>query len=296
MNPPPIQWLPVFAKAAEYKSFKKAAEHLNVSPPAVSQQIKALEDYLGVSLFKRNGPRLDLSEAGEFYFESVQHTINTYRSGFEEFDRRFNKRTLRLNTPLFIAQEILIPNYLAYKKLEPCAELRITTGTEYIDFDENISDAAIRFGTGNWPALHSKLLKKIEVSPVCSPSYFEKNLSGNKAFSDCINEQVLLSTTEEIDEWRALYPEVDAREIIVCDSYFSVIKSAEIGLGVALGLFPAINSWVNNKNLKLITRDFVDTKAGYWFVYPRQRNQNDLLDSCYDWSKGLFESLPALSD
>jgi LysR family glycine cleavage system transcriptional activator len=294
MKPPPIQWLLVFAKAAEHKSFRKAAEQLNVSPPAVSQKIKSLEDYLGIPLFKRKGPRLELSEAGEFYYLAIQSMLKGYISSFEEFDRRFYNRSLRLNAPLFIAQEILIPNYLGYKKREPKAELRITTGTEYIDFESNVADAAIRFGMGEWPSLNSELLCQVTATPICSSANFKYESQDYDSLIEILKDQTLLTTDESAKDWQSLFPELEPKEIIVCDSYFSVIKSAEMGLGVALGLFPAINGWVNQNKFKLMSKEQFEIEAAYWFVYPKQRTENRLIGSCFEWAKGLFDSLPPL--
>ena len=119
MNPPPIQWIPVFEAAARFRHFRKAADYLSVSPPAVSQQIKALETYLGIKLFRRNGPRLELTAAGAFYYEAARKTVSAHRQGFNEFDRRFNQRALRLSTPLFIAQELLISFSNFFREVDP---------------------------------------------------------------------------------------------------------------------------------------------------------------------------------
>lgn len=294
MNPPPIQWLPVFSKAAEHKNFRKAADDLNVSPPAVSQQIRSLEDYLGLALFKRNGPRLELTEAGEFYYYSIQSMLENYKASFDELDRRFNRRSLRLNAPLFIAQELLVPNYMEYKKHQPNAELRITTGTEYIDFNTNIADAAIRFGFGDWPPLEAKPLCKVTTSPICSPEFYRNKLDHALPLEEQVDNKVLLTTSENIKEWKLLFPDINPKEVIVCDSYFSVIKSAEKGLGIGLGLFPAINVWINENKLRLISDKQFDTNAGYWLVYPKQRTDNPLINSCYAWAKELFASLPKI--
>jgi LysR family glycine cleavage system transcriptional activator len=296
MNPPPIQWIPVFEASAKHMSFRKAAEQLNVSPPAISQQIKSLEAYLGVDLFSRNGPRLSLTEAGELYYQVAMKVVAEHSRGFSKFDQHFNKRCLRLHTPLFIAQELLIPNYMGYKELQPKVELRMTTGTEYIDFDLGTADAAIRFGMGNWLHLESELLCPVEVAPVCSSSYYQKNCNKEAInISDLLCNQVLISADENLKDWKDFFPNIEPKEVIICDSYFSAIKSAEKGLGIVIGIFPAINSWVNDDRLTLLSNEFFKTQAGYWLVYPKQRGENALLNSCYLWSKELFKSLPKLS-
>jgi LysR family glycine cleavage system transcriptional activator len=325
MKPPPIQWLPVFEASARHKSFRKAADELHVSPPAVSQQIKALEKYLEIKLFRRHGPRLELTDAGHFYYQLAADTVRSHQQGFKEFDRKYNQRSLRLNTPLFIAQEILIPNYLTFKTLEPNTELRITTGTEYIDFDTGIADAAIRFGLGHWQGLEAKLLCPVKVSPVCSPDYLKQNPIGKRSNTNnsytsnsntdtshatktsapkpsfptsdvhrWLNDQTLLSTNENYRDWLQYSPELQQHQGIVCDSYFSAIKSAEQGLGVALGIFPAINNWVNDGKLLSLT-ECLDSPTSYWLVCPKEHARSALIDSCYRWAKQLFDGLPELS-
>jgi LysR family glycine cleavage system transcriptional activator len=297
VNPPPIQWLVVFEAAAKFSNFKKAADALHVSPPAVSQQIKALEDYLGIPLFRRNGPRLTLTGPGELYYQSAADIVRLHHSGFNQFDQRYNKRSLRLSTPLFIAQELLIPNYMAYKELQPSAELRITTGSEYIDFESGQADAAIRFGHGNWPNLTSQLLCQAKISPVASPAYQEQHLcqTPTDLFS-LINGQVLISTNENLADWFQLFAEIKPKDVIICDSYFSAVKSAEKGLGIALGIFPAINQWVNEARLSRLSKTYFDTPSGYWLVKPKQQEDNPLINSCFTWSKRLFDSLPPVQD
>ncbi|WP_339770781.1 LysR family transcriptional regulator [uncultured Paraglaciecola sp.] len=295
MNPPPIQWLAVFAAAAKYSSFRKAADTLHVSPPAVSQQIKALEEYLGSKLFRRNGPRLTLSSAGEFYYQVAANIMSLHHSGFTEFDQRFNKRSLRLSTPLFIAQELLIPHYMAYKELQSKAELRITTGSEYIDFDTGQADAAIRFGHGGWPNLVSRLLCKVHISPVVSPLYQAKCMRQPQSdLSSLVNNHILITTDENLQDWYSLFPDIHPKDVIVCDSYFSAIKSAEKGLGIVLGLFPAINNWVNEGRLTQLSNGYFDTQSAYWLVSPKQQEDNPLIASCFTWAKTLFDGLPAL--
>lgn len=292
MNPPPIQWLPVFEASARFKSFRKAAGFLHVSPPAVSQQIKALEDYLGVALFSRQGRQIELTPAGAFYYQVARQLVSSHVQGFREFDRRFNHRSLRLSTPLFIAQEILIPNYLGYKALEPAAELRITTGAEYVDFESGTADAAIRFGLGDWPTLTARLLSNVQICPVCAPDYLPSNAAASLSLMDVLQSHTLLSTKEGLSDWLHAFPGLQPQDSIICDSYFSAIKSAEKGLGIALGIFPAINGWINDCRLCCVGDEMADTGAGYWLVYPPLTEPNSLFDSCYQWAKGLFEALP----
>lgn len=294
MKPPPLQWLPVFAYAAKYQNFSKAAQALHVSAPAVSQQIKALEQHLGLTLFSRNGPKLALTEAGRHYQQLVDNTLQHYRRDFEVFERRYHKRNLKLNAPLFIAQELLIPNYMSYRDFVPGGELRITTGSQYIDFTDDDNDLALRFGQGSWPKLDAHLLCKVQAGAVCSPSFYTMHVHGTTALKTLLNEHTLITVNEQLDEWHALFPNLDVKNAIICDSYFSAIKAAEQGLGIALGMYPVINQWLNDGRLKALQTELIDTPSGYWLVYPEHVQGDAQIEACYRWTKHLFQQLPPL--
>jgi len=305
LKSPPIQLIPVFEASARLMSFRKAAEFLHVTPPAISQQIKALESYLDTVLFDRKKKQLRLTVAGEYYFKVATDIMKLHQQGFTEFDRRFNNRSLQVSTPLFIAQELLIPNYLSFKEKVPNTQLRLSTDSEYSDFISDSIDVAIRFGMGPWPNLDSRLLCKLDISPVCSPEYLARSgmknsdlnhsLVSEKCALELLNNQTILSMHEDFNEWTQLFQKIAPKEVIVCDSYFSVIKSAEAGLGLALGALPAVNRLLNKGKLMMPLNEKFSTNYGYWMVTPNRNDQSEIVDSFYDWAKALFMTLPILN-
>jgi len=295
LKSPPIQLIPVFEASARLMSFRKAAEFLHVTPPAISQQIKALEIYLDTELFDRKRRQLRLTMAGEYYFKIATNIMKLHQQGFVEFDRRYNNRSLQVSTPLFIAQELLIPNYLSFKEKIPNTQLRLSTDSEYSDFVSDTIDVAIRFGIGPWPELDSRLLCKLDLSPVCSPEYLIESGLNKHCTLDDLKNQTIISIHEDFNEWTRLSDNITPREVIVCDSYFSVIKSAEAGLGLALGALPAINRLLNEEKLVLPLNEKFETNLGYWMVTPNRYDQSEIVDSFYDWAKALFLTLPVLN-
>ncbi len=295
-NAPPIQWIPVFEAAARLLSFKKAAKELCITPPAVSQQIKVLEQYLGVLLFSRNGRKLRLTEAGDFYFTYAKQVVKSHKTGILEFDRRFNNRSLLVSTPLFIAQEILIPNFLSFQERFPQLDFRILTGSEIADFETETLDAAIRFGEGNWSNLQCRLLSKVATTPVCSPTYTAENDLAVLDWDDMdrLNRHTFITIDEELRDWKKLFPALSPKRKIVCDSYFSAIKSAEKGLGLTMGLIPSINNWINDQRLDMPLNKVFATNLGYWLVKPKDIEKDDLIDAFFGWAYSLFEQLPDL--
>lgn len=289
-NAPPIQWLVVFEAVVKELSFKKAADRLHVSPPAISQQIKSLEQWLGVPLFERHARRISLTPAGTFYSEVAINLVRAHKQGHLEFLRRYKTRSLHVSAPLFIAQEFMIPNYRSFKDFLPDTELRIETRSSYVDFDAEPLDAAIRYGDGQWPTLNCQLLCATYITPVCSPEYLAKNpLDDIRELSS----HQLISPTMDLDHWGVLLgkPADQHADILVCDSYLGAIKAASEGLGVTLALLPSTNEWINDGRLVLPLSVKVQTPQGYWGVAPKHSGRPAEVEAFYRWAGSLFDNL-----
>ena len=290
---PPIQWLPVFEAAARLLNFKKAAEELCVSPPAVSQQIKVLEEYLGVTLFDRSGRKLRLSRAGEFYYKISSDIIKRHAKGYREFERKFRSPILQLSAPIFMAQELLIPNYAKFREYAPSVELRITTGNEYVDFDDEPVDAALRLGKGDWPDLECRFVNDVNIRFVCGQAYVEGQGITQETFlsKEQLEDHVLISSYSDLRDWRGFYPDINPKNKIICDSYFSAVRSAEEGLGIAIGIIPIINRLIKEGRLVTLTSDSVNTDLAYWLVSPKYSAEFEHIGNLYRWVKDLFDAL-----
>lgn len=287
---PPIQWLPTFEAAARLLSFKAAAEELHVTPPAISQQINALEQWLELELFERKPRKLKLTPAGQYYLKVARKTLLEHVQGYLELERRFKTKALNISTPLFLAQELLIPNYLSFSDYGPDIELRLETRMSLVDFENEALDAAIRFGDGNWPGLDCKKLGDSYISLVCSQDYLAthgpidiNNLTAHR----------LLSIYPELSDWTALNgkPLAKDQSRIICDSYMATIKSASEGLGIAVGIFPLVGLWVKNEKLVIPLEKKYNNGNTYWLVSPAREEQTQALEGLYQWVKELFDTL-----
>jgi LysR family glycine cleavage system transcriptional activator len=292
---PPIQWLPTFEAAARLLSFKAAAEELHVTPPAISQQINALEQWLELELFERKTRKLSLTAEGKYYYTVAEKILQTHKQGYRELQQRFKHKSLTISTPLFLAQEVLIPNYLSFNSYAPDIELRIETRTSLVDFDNEDVDAAIRFGDGNWPDLDCRKLSDCYQSIVCSPDYLADNSSID--WQD-LSAHRLISLSPELIEWQRLFPikNRDDQARIVCDSFMAALTSAAEGLGLALGIFPLTTLWVNSGKLVVVQPTLFDTNTGYWLVSPKRKEQPSAIDGLYQWATELFNQLPPITE
>lgn len=169
MRLPSLNALQVFEIAARYMSFQQAAKELDVTPTAVSHQIKMLEDSLGLTLFRRRPRPLALTEAGEILYPAV-------RSGFDTIERAIallkpvSKSTnLTLSvTPVFAAK-FLVPRLSEFGQVYPEIDIRLQASNAVADLRTQDIDLAIRYGRGEYPPfVVSKLMSDVFV-PVCSP-------------------------------------------------------------------------------------------------------------------------------
>ena len=292
-NPPPIQWLPAFESAARLLSFRKAADELCVSPPAVSQQIKSLEAYLGLSLFDRSKKQLSLTDEGQRYYMVAQQVIQKHKDGYEQFARSLGPKVLQVSAPIFIAQELLIPNYMKFKRFDDNTELRITTGNELVSFEDQQFDAAIRFGAGKWSSLYARPICNIGFCLVASERYLADNGLDEHSFisEELLSQQVLLTLNEHLNDWGQIFPNIVAKERIVCDSYFAALRAAEEGLGVCVGLTPIINHWLKTRRVVKLNAEPIDAELAYWLVSKKTPEELPSLDALHNWAHTLFGQL-----
>lgn len=166
---PPLTALRAFEVAARHLSFSRAAEEMNVTPAAVSHQVRSLEDYLGVRLFRRRPQGLMLTDA-------AQRALPGLRDGFDQIARAVSglrehdeNRPLTVSVAPSLAAKWLVPRIEHFRAAYPGIEVRIDATPRLADFDDEQVDVAIRYGRGGYPNLHVERLAAQEIFPVCSP-------------------------------------------------------------------------------------------------------------------------------
>src|SRR5260370_40213939 len=125
MRLPSLKFLKTFQVAAKLQSFKAAAEELFVTPSAVSHQIKALEEQLGVALFERGIRTLTLTDAGSHYLEHVNEIFAKLEKVTEQLQFRYGRTIIRLNVPPFFANELLLPRLSSFSQSRAKTDIRI---------------------------------------------------------------------------------------------------------------------------------------------------------------------------
>ena len=232
---PPIAFLRAFSRAAQTLSFKEAAAELNLSPSAVSRQIQSLEAHLGVALFRRLNPGLEITSEGRRYLESVNRVLGDLRRAQESLLLP-GSGPLRVSALESFTEIWLIPHLADFERVHPGIQLQVEATLRYADFERDPVDVAIRFGTGPWGDLHSEPIVDLTYFPVCSPALREA--SPLRAPAD-LQRQTIIHVSQTPNAWSDWLREagLDGLEpvrAVTYDHLSIALSAAEAGHGVAL--------------------------------------------------------------
>ncbi len=167
---PPLNGLRTFEAAARHLSFTKAAEELHVTPAAVSQQVKTLEDYFDVRLFRRLTRALRLTDAGQAVLPVLQEGFDRLEEVNRVLRNRQDERILTVSVAPSFGAKWLVPRLDRFHRAYPGYDVRIDATDRRADFGEDNVDIALRYGRGTYSGLRSERLLAEFTLPVCSPA------------------------------------------------------------------------------------------------------------------------------
>ena len=168
---PPLNAVKAFDAAARRRSFSQAAEELHVTPGAVSQQVKLLEDTLGLKLFNRERQRVVLTEAGREYLAVVREALDQIALGSERLTQRQRSGVFTVSVSLDFAAKWLVNRLGRFAEAHSEIDLRVAATDARVDFSREDVDLAVRHGDGRWLELEVKRLCAETVSGVQPQAY-----------------------------------------------------------------------------------------------------------------------------
>ncbi|MDQ2067796.1 LysR substrate-binding domain-containing protein [Xinfangfangia sp. CPCC 101601] len=238
---PSANHLFVFEAAARRGSFTAAAEELNVSQPAVSKTIKALEEATGLQLFRRRHTSVELTAEGKRLYKETQTMFDKMHMVITALRSKSSPDVVHLSFSTTFVQMWLLPRLKDFKAKHPNVSLRIEQSTrEDFDLDVENIDLSARLGDGKWPGVESWLIAPEEIMAVCSPDYLATSAPIDRP-ADLLQHS-LLHFEEKYrmrlgwHEW-LLHHSVQLpkgpKETVFTDSLSSV-EAAVLGHGVAL--------------------------------------------------------------
>ncbi|MCH5514708.1 choline sulfate utilization transcriptional regulator [Pseudomonas syringae] len=285
-----LDLLRAFEVAARLRSFTAAALELGTTQPAVSQQIKRLEEQLATRLFDRIYRGIELTDAGEVLFSHVQAGLQSIDSGVIAITEHHQHEVLQVATDFAFAAYWLMPRLHRFHKVNPDVDVSLVTSERTHSMLRADIDVAVLFGDGRFKQGESHWLFSEEVFPVCSPQL----LAGRQTPlpTDALRDFPLLHLRgESINHWfdwagvfRALdIPQAPAPGQLRFDNYTLLIQAAIGGQGIAIGWKHLVDDLLDQG---LLCRPIAGTAIsgqGYYVVLPQRKRRVQIVQQFVDW-------------
>ncbi len=282
----PLNSLRVFEAVATALSFSEAAEALSVTPAAVSMQIKSLEDYLQVALFRRNARSIELTAEGAALLPSVRIALDELRRAVQRLRADRSIGPLNVSMLASFLQRWFVARLPGFSQACPDIDLRIHTAGELVDFTASDFHAAIRYGKGGWAGLHSQKLFDDWLMPVGSPALLSR-LGTLDSAQDLSRYTLLHSDSEPWSLWtRNDAASESAERGVALDDSAAILSAAEHGQGLALARWSLVAHDIQTGRLVALSRRWVPHTRGYFFVCPENYLALPKVRSFRDWLMG----------
>jgi len=292
----PLNALRTFEAVATRLSFADAARALNVSPAAVSSQIRTLEERLDQRLFHRRGRQVSLTNAGRQLLPGVQRGMNEIRQALERMESVRGLGVLNVTMPPTFLQKWLMPRLAVFSRAHPGIDLRINADNETVRFDQTDFHGAVRFGPGQWRGLRSERLMGDWILPVCSPALAQK-LGALRTPEQLQRQDLLFVESEVWDAWFRVHGEAgrNRRRPMLNDS-LSILMAAEQSQGVALARWSIVARDLEAGRLVRPLDTAVRTDWSYHFVAPPHFFDLPRVVAFRDWLRLQCEAFPRPND
>ena len=266
--------LQCFEKAGQRLSFKQAAEALNVTPAAVSHQIKDLEAYLGADLFIRETRKVKLTQLGQQLlpalvegFNGIHHAVNRAKNNSQD-----NK--LRINTSPSFAGRWLLPRLADFQLAHPEIDLLMGTSTKRLSLQQEEIDIAIRYGDGNYPEYQVEKISDEYLIPVCSPEYLATHdIADAINLQQCnlLHDQGMVDSLPDYPGWKDWFEQqgieckAPLRGLSFESSNFT-LQAAQGGQGIALGRSLLVADDLKSGKLVVAAPHTIELSYAYYLV------------------------------
>ena len=282
---PSLNFLHTFESVARHLSFTNAAKELFVTQAAVSHQIKALEEHLGVKLFHREKRKVFLSEEGQKLLPSVVSGLHGIADSLENIRNYDAEDTLVVGVGSSFSANWLVHRLGAFYQKYPEVNLHLKISNNDPDFGSDGTDLAVVWGKGDWPGLLCDKLMVVEFSPVCSPELLKKT-HPLRTPEDLIHYPLL--DDPDYDTWQEWFEEAGIpekkykRRTVIRDSNV-LIHSTLDGHGIALCAVGIVQEYLDSGRLIRPFELSITAGGFYYLVYPEKALRKPLVSLFKTW-------------
>ncbi|MBS7780885.1 LysR substrate-binding domain-containing protein [Acidovorax sp. CCYZU-2555] len=281
---PSMSLLLVFEAAARHESYTRAAEELALSQSAVSRQIQTLESQLGITLFRRQGRSVKLTELGRRYAAELGAALGRIRAAtLQAMSHQEGGGALRLATLPTYGSKWLLPRLHDFYRSHPGVTVHIHSRIGPIDFNAEEIDAAITVGTDDWADLRAHCLHNEFLVAIASP----EALACKPATPEWIASQTLLTVASNQKGWAQWFSHygLDHRQMKIGPSFeltSHLVQAVRAGMGV--GLVPrALIDEEERRGQVLEVGAPIVSERSYYLVYPERNETLPALAAFRSW-------------
>ena len=281
---PSLNWLRVFEAAARMENFARAAEILNMSTSAVSQQVKALESHFGTELFKRGARNVELTDAGHAFLPAVRQSLNTVEETASSLFGQEKNNTLMLQADLIFTSGWLAPRLPDFANRHPQVQLHLSGSYYDLDYQKPGAELKICFGPVHRSWAQCDRLFDETIYPVATPEIADSILTAD----DLLKHRLIQISTHQIN-WNQILQSVGVdsipgKQLCFTDTTQIALTMAESGYGIALARSPTTNHLVNTMGLNscAISSGLKSSEA-YYLVYQNTESLTDAARLFRDW-------------
>lgn len=296
---PPLTALRAFEAAARHMSFAKAAEELNVTPAALSFQIKSLEEHLGQPVFRRLNRAVELTEVGRALAPGAQEGFAMLNTTWRNARRLGDQSHLTATSGPGFTSLWLAPRLFQFASAHPEIELRLSGSLKVLDFDRDEIDVAIRYGSGDSDDAYSEPLGLEWATPMVAPALAEQF----RTAAD-LKDAVLLvdETTERIDPaigWSSWFSAAGLKRTEQAQASFNTpdlaVGAAIAGAGVLMGRISLTEAALRDGRLVMPFDLTLEATKTYRIVCPKASAELPHIDAFIQWIKAEYALMEPLS-
>jgi len=305
MSPPlpPLNALRAFEAIARHLSFAKAADELHVTPAALSHQIRALEEQLGLPLFHRRTRAIELTDAGRLIYPGLHAGFESVRGAMAQLDRSRDGNVLVISATPGLVAKWLMPRLWRFLHAHPDIDARVSASLKIADFAAEGVDVAIRLSKENHPELYAERLFNDSVLPVCSPRLVEQGLRSPADLPrfPLIHYDIPMSMRAPPlwADWFAVAGlQGDATRGLKVNVADHALDAAVAGAGVSLSFKLIASDDVHSARLVTPFGPELPLASGYNFVCPKGHEKRPNVRAFRDWlfaemeeTKGKWEGM-----
>ena len=290
---PPLTALRAFEAAARNLSFAKAADELNVTPAALSFQIKSLEEFLGAKVFHRLNRAVELTEVGQALAPGLEEAFDRIGSTWRNARRLLDGQVLNVTAgPAFTAMW-LAPRMYEFAQAHPEIELRFSASLKVVDFDRDQIDVAIRFGYPKEDGLFSHRLVDEYMAPAMTPELAKKYTTPESLLNAPLINDDSVAFLSPPAGWRQWFSACGITPPALHGVRFSnadhAINAALAGSGVLMGRASLAAMAVREGRLVLPFDTALRTGAAFRFVCPEGAQNRPQIAAFHEWIEAVME-------